>query len=117
MTEAELRAAMLAEGVPAAVLDAAESSTWSNGPRDRYAVHGHGYDKVLLALAGSITFELPGAGQKVRLDAGQRLDLRAGTSHGAVVGPDGVRCLELHLTAGTLASRHSGTETAKHSGS
>ena len=35
---------------------------------------------------------------------GDRLDLPAGTRHDAVVGPDGVRCLEAHLAAGTLAA-------------
>ena len=33
---------------------------------------------------------------------GDRLDLPAGTSHDAVVGPDGVTCLEAHLPAGRL---------------
>ncbi|MGH2407253.1 MAG: cupin domain-containing protein [Candidatus Limnocylindrales bacterium] len=112
MTEAELRAALMAEGVSAAALDEAGWSTWSNGPGDRYAVHDHRYDKVLLALAGSITFELPAVQQALRLAAGQRLDLPAGTDHGAVAGPDGVRCLELHLPAGTLGPPRKAAETA-----
>jgi hypothetical protein len=34
---------------------------------------------------------------------GDRLDLPAGTAHDAVVGPDGVTCLEAHVPAGRLA--------------
>jgi hypothetical protein len=39
----------------------------------------------------------------VSLAAGDRLELPAGTIHDAVVGPDGVTCLEAHLPAGSLA--------------
>ena len=39
-------------------------------------------------------------GITVELAPGDRLDLPAGTSHDAVVGPDGVTCLEAHLPAG-----------------
>ncbi len=44
------------------------------------------------------------ASEVVELRVGDRLDLPAGTSHDAVVGPDGVSCLEAHLPAGTLAA-------------
>jgi quercetin dioxygenase-like cupin family protein len=77
--------------------------SWSNGPGDRYAPHRHDYDKVLVVAAGEITFGLVELGRHARLGAGDRLDLPAGTSHEAVVGPAGVRCLEAHLPAGTLA--------------
>jgi hypothetical protein len=117
MTEAELRASLIAEGMPVAALDAAESSSWGNGAGDRYAAHDHGYDKVLLVLAGSIIFELPAAGRTPTVTAGQRLDLPAGTRHAAVVGPDGVRCLELHLPAGSLATRRQASETDSGPGS
>ena len=76
---------------------------WTNGPGDRYAVHDHGYDKVLVAATGSIMFSLPGSGRTIELVAGDRLDLPAGTAHGALVGPDGVCCLEAHLPRGTLS--------------
>ena len=33
-----------------------EPYAWSNGPGDRYAVHEHGYTKLLMCAAGSITF-------------------------------------------------------------
>ena len=78
------------------------AGAWSNGPGDRYAAHRHDYDKVLVAAAGSIEFQLPELNEAARLARGDRLDLPAGTLHGAVVGPHGVSCLEAHLAAGTL---------------
>ena len=80
-----------------------EAHAWGNGPGDRYGVHEHGFDKVLVAAAGSIVFSLPVLGRSVELVAGDRLDLPAGTAHGALVGPSGVTCLEAHLGRGTLA--------------
>lgn len=77
--------------------------TWSNGPGDRYGAHDHGYDKVLVCVAGSIRFGLPDSRQAVELGVGDRLELPAGTRHDALVGPDGVTCLEAHLPAGQLA--------------
>ncbi len=80
-----------------------QPGSWSNGPNDRYAPHDHGYDKVLVVAHGSIRFGLPDRGEEVDLGIGDRLDLPAGTRHDALVGPDGVRCLEAHAPAGTLA--------------
>jgi len=80
-----------------------EPGSWSNGPHDRYAAHLHGYDKVIVIASGSITFGLPDRAEVVELLAGDRLDLPARTSHDAVVGSDGVSCLEAHLPAGSLA--------------
>ena len=70
--------------------------SWSNGPHDIYAAHTHGYDKVIYVVRGSITFGLPELGQNLMLNAGDRLDLPAGVVHGAVVGSQGVVCLEAH---------------------
>lgn len=92
--EGALRRRLAAEGLNAL--------SWGNPAHDRYGVHDHGYDKVLVAVRGSIVFELAGQGIAVELAAGDRLHLPAGTSHGAVVGPRGVTCLEAHLPAGTL---------------
>lgn len=78
------------------------AGSWSNAPGDTYAAHRHGYDKVLVAAAGSITFHLAELGRDVTLAAGERLELPAGTLHGATVGSAGVRCLEAHLPAGSL---------------
>ena len=70
---------------------------WSNGPNDVYSAHKHSYDKVIYVVRGSITFGLPEEGQKLLLKAGDRLDLRANTVHDAVIGPQGVVCLEAHV--------------------
>ena len=69
---------------------------WSNGAHDVYSAHTHSYDKVIYVVRGSITFGLPELGQKLTLNAGDRLDLPAGTVHDAVVGAQGVVCLEGH---------------------
>jgi quercetin dioxygenase-like cupin family protein len=87
-------------------------SAWGNEPHDRYGAHDHGYDKVIVVAAGSIRFGLPGTGGGHDLVAGDRLELPAGTTHDAVVGPDGVTCLEAHLPAGALqevAARRAGS--------
>jgi len=69
---------------------------WSNGPHDVYAAHSHSYDKVIYIVHGSITFGLSELGQQLKLKAGDRLDLPAGTVHDAIVGSQGVVCLEAH---------------------
>jgi quercetin dioxygenase-like cupin family protein len=83
----------------AAVLDAfaregLRPHRWSNGPGDVYAPHRHGYHKVLYCLRGSIVFELPASAVTLELAPGDRLDLPPGVQHGAVVGPNGVTCIE-----------------------
>ena len=85
---------------------------WANGPRERYAVHDHTYDKVIVVERGSITFGVPASGEAFALSEGDRLELPAGTGHDAVVGSEGVACLEAHLPAGSvprLARRVAGT--------
>ena len=106
MTGAELQDRLTAEGLAGRL--GASVQSWANGPGDRYGEHAHDYDKVLLVEGGSITFGL--ATGAVELEAGDRLDLPAGSSHGAVVGAEGVRCLEAHLERGSLpsAARHEG---------
>ena len=94
LDETSLRDRLLDEGL--------KPSTWGNGPRDRYGAHDHGYDKVIVVAAGSIRFGLPERGDGLDLTVGDRLELPAGTSHDALVGPDGVTCLEAHLPAGSL---------------
>ena len=101
-TPEELDARLRAEGLNA--------GAWSNAPHDRYPAHEHAYDKVLVCTAGSIVFGLPGRGESIELRVGGRLELPAGTAHDALVGPDGVTCLEAHLPAGRVgAVRAAGT--------
>ena len=75
---------------------------WANGPGERYGAHDHAYDKVIVVERGSIRFGLPVTNQTIELASGDRLDLPAGASHDALVGSEGVACLEAHLPAGSL---------------
>ncbi|UCD88567.1 MAG: hypothetical protein JSW04_08820 [Desulfobacterales bacterium] len=86
--EAEIRKILAEEGL--------QPYRWSNTPGDVYGVHSHTFHKVIYVLKGSITFGLPDIGDKVLLHMGDRLDLPAGVSHNAVVGNQGVVCLEAH---------------------
>jgi quercetin dioxygenase-like cupin family protein len=67
--------------------------SWSNGPGAVYEVHDHPYRKILFVAQGSITFTSSGR-PPIEMRAGDRMDLPAGTAHGAVVGPGGVVCWE-----------------------
>lgn len=69
---------------------------WGNDPLDTYSAHTHPYNKVIYVTQGSLTFHLPQTGQSLTLKAGDRLELPAGASHSAVVGVEGVECLEAH---------------------
>ena len=69
-------------------------SWWSNGAGDRYGAHSHPYHKVLYCARGSIRFDLPASGESYELCPGDRLDIPPGTQHSAVVGLEGVTCLE-----------------------
>lgn len=91
----------VAAGLRAEGLDA---GPWSNGPSDRYGAHEHDYDKVIAVVRGSIVFGLPAEGRSVALEAGDRLELPAGTRHDALVGSRGVTCLEAHLPPGRIAA-------------
>lgn len=71
-----------------------QPSAWSNGAGDRYAEHQHGYTKLLMCAAGSITFFVEG--QPIELRPGDGFILPPGTPHSAVVGPSGCTCLEGH---------------------
>lgn len=69
---------------------------WSNGPGDVYGAHRHSFHKVIYVIRGSITFGLPDTGDKVTVNTGDRLELPVGVTHDAVVGKQGVACLEAH---------------------
>ncbi len=86
--EAELRNILAAEGL--------DSYRWSNRPGDVYGAHSHSFHKVIYVVQGSITFGLPDLKDRVTLHTGDRLDLPAGVTHNAVVGANGVACLEAH---------------------
>ena len=69
---------------------------WSNGPGDVYGAHSHPFNKIIFVLQGSITFILPDLEAEVLLGIGDQLDLPAGIVHEAVVGQQGVICIEAH---------------------
>lgn len=77
-------------------MEGLETQRWKNEPGTKYEAHVHDYDKVILIMRGSITFRLPKTGEEVSLNPGDKLELPAGLSHEAVVGPMGVVCLEGH---------------------
>ncbi len=87
-TEAALQHILHSEGL--------EAQRWSSDPGHVYAAHAHDYHKVLYVVSGSITFGLPDQGQHIRLAVGDRFELPAGTLHDAVVGAEGVVCLEAY---------------------
>ena len=68
-------------------------SWWSNAPHDRYSPHSHPYHKVLYCARGGITFVVPDA-DAFRLHPGDRLDIPPGTTPAAVIGREGVTCVE-----------------------
>jgi quercetin dioxygenase-like cupin family protein len=51
---------------------------------------------VIYVVEGTITFGLPEQGRRIDLRAGDRMELPPGVVHDAVVGPEGVVCLEAH---------------------
>ncbi len=70
---------------------------WSSPPDGVFAGHTHGYHKILYVLDGAIKFDLPTQHQSLNLKTGDQLDLPAGVRHSAIVGMDGVKCLEAHI--------------------
>jgi quercetin dioxygenase-like cupin family protein len=73
-----------------------EPYAWSNGPGDEYPTHHHGYTKLLMCAAGSITFRIGPEGSPVELRAGDGFVLPSGVEHSAIVGSEGCTCLEGH---------------------
>ncbi|MCH8815877.1 MAG: cupin domain-containing protein [Chloroflexi bacterium] len=69
-------------------------SWWSSGPGDTYATHSHPYHKVLYCARGSIQFTIELSSERIELTPGDRLDIPPGTVHSAIVGPNGVECIE-----------------------
>ena len=94
MNDRTLERCLASEGV--------DANPWSNGPGVVYGVHRHDFDKVIVVAAGSIEFDLVERGERIALAPGDRLELPAGTAHGATVGSAGVTCLEGHRPLGTL---------------
>lgn len=88
-TEAELRDTLVNQEL--------KVYQWSNRPEEVYAGHTHGYHKIVCVVEGSIKFDCPTHHKVFNLMPGDRLELPAGVRHSAVVGPQGVTCLEAHV--------------------
>ena len=86
--EADIRRLLVEEGL--------QAYRWGNGPDDVYSAHTHPFNKVIYVVEGAIVFTLPETNTDLELFAGDRLDLPRGTWHSAVVGRQGVICLEAH---------------------
>lgn len=97
---ASLGARLSAEGL--------QALAWSNLPGERFEGRAHDFDKVVVAVEGSITFGLVEYGVGFMLTPGEGLDLPANIQHDAAVGPKGVTCLEAHLPAGSLGRKAKG---------
>lgn len=61
--------------------------TWSDAPGKFYPEHSHDEDELRWIVQGSITVGV--SGKEVRLKAGDRIELPAGTAHWAKVSEDG----------------------------
>ena len=87
-TESQLRDTLEREGL--------RPTSWANNPKFVYGVHDHPYGKVLVVVSGSITFSIDGGKRVVPMQPGDRLTLPPRTPHSAIVGDEGVVCLEAH---------------------
>lgn len=67
---------------------------WVNMANHRYAIRSHNYDKVLYVIDGTVEISLPDSNQRVKLRAGDRIDIPAGVRHGTQVGNTGAKCVE-----------------------
>ena len=71
---------------------------WSNDPDAVYGEHEHPYGKILVVASGRITVTVNRGERVVTLKRGDRLELPPHTPHSAVVGAEGVVCLEAHVS-------------------
>jgi len=67
---------------------------WDSTPNFRYGVRSHGYNKVMYVVEGSLEISLPDSNQRLRLKAGDRIDIPAGVRHGTIIGNGGAKCVE-----------------------
>jgi len=73
------------------------ASRWIKDAGFKFPPRRDDYDKVILVVRGSITYRVPLANEDFALHPGDRLELPAGFAHDALVGPEGVLCLEGQL--------------------
>lgn len=73
-----------------------EPDIWSNESDYHYPVHNHVYTKVIYCARGFIDFLFPNEKKTIRLQAGDKMVVPQGVEHGAIVGENGVTCVEGH---------------------
>ncbi len=66
---------------------------WSNSAEEQFGPHAHIYPELLWLIEGSLTIILPSQHRMIELLPGDRIEVPAGTSHGAVTGEFGARYL------------------------
>jgi mannose-6-phosphate isomerase-like protein (cupin superfamily) len=66
---------------------------WSAGPGTDFAVHTHERTKHLYCVSGSIAFWGP-TFDRLELGPGEGVVIPSGTAHHAMVGAEGVSCVE-----------------------
>jgi len=71
-----------------------EPTRWTNAPNTVHAAHAHDYRKMLFCIAGGITFSFPELNREYTLSPGDRLIVPIGLKHSALVGSEGVSCIE-----------------------
>ncbi len=67
---------------------------WENKPNHRYAIRSHGYSKVMYVIEGVIEITLADSNERVKLRAGDRIEIPAGTRHSTIIGSSGAKCVE-----------------------
>ncbi len=88
-TEAALIQQMRDEGL--------QPSRWANTARTIYHANTNDHHKVIYVVSGSVILGFRIIGEPTILTAGDRLSLPAGIEYNAVVGDEGVVCLEGRL--------------------
>ena len=71
---------------------------WENAPNYRYGARSHGYAKVMYVVEGIIEFSFPDSNTRVKLRAGDRIEIPANTCYGVTVGDKGGKCVEAAQT-------------------
>jgi quercetin dioxygenase-like cupin family protein len=67
---------------------------WETSPNQRQAVRSHGYTKILYLADGAMEILLPDSNKRMKLRAGDRVEVPAHVRHGSITGIKGATCLE-----------------------
>lgn len=70
---------------------------WGLQSNQRFAVRSHGYTKILYVVDGTLEISLPDSNQRMKLHAGDRVEIPPRVRHGGVTHKGNVICLEAAL--------------------